>query len=222
MQRAAMALCFFALAMPAGAAENAAVLRIVLARHGQTEWNALKKLQGRSDIPLNAVGRKQAQALVDRLAGMTLDRIYTSALVRTRMTAEAFGGRVPVEPLAGLDEQSLGAFEGIQVDGERWAEFQRRRGDPNDALDGGESKAQQFARVRKAISDLRARHAAGGTVLVIGHGGTNPLVLRALLDLTFEQAESIKQDNDEVYLVELGAGPPRVMKLIALDRLTDL
>jgi 2,3-bisphosphoglycerate-dependent phosphoglycerate mutase len=222
MRRAVWALSLLAFAVPAAAAEKP-VLRLYLARHGQTEWNALKKLQGRSDIPLNAVGREQAKALVARLDGVALERIYTSSLVRTRMTAEAFGGRVPVEPLAGLDEQSLGAFEGAEVDGPRWAEMQRRHADPNDAMDGGESRQQHYARVRQAVTDLRARHEGkGGTVLVIGHGGTNALILRALLDLTDAQAETIKQANDEVYLVELGAGAPRVMKLIALDRLTDL
>jgi uncharacterized phosphatase len=199
MRRAVWALSLLAFAVPAAAAEKP-VLRLYLARHGQTEWNALKKLQGRSDIPLNAVGREQAKALVARL-----------------------DGRVPVEPLAGLDEQSLGAFEGAEVDGPRWAEMQRRHADPNDAMDGGESRQQHYARVRQAVTDLRARHEGkGGTVLVIGHGGTNALILRALLDLTDTQSETIKQANDEVYLVELGAGAPRVMKLIALDRLTDL
>lgn len=219
---ALLAVCLLLPGLPAPAAEKP-VLRIYLARHGQTEWNALKKVQGKSDIPLNAVGRQQAQALALRLNGVTLDRIYTSALQRTRKTAEAFAGRVPVEPLAGLDEQGLGTFEGTPVDSPGYAEMQRRRADPHDTLDGGESRAQHFARVSKAVAELRARHEAnGGTVLVIGHGGTNALVLRALLDLTEAQAESIKQDNDEVYLVELGAGSPRVMKLIALDRLTDL
>jgi probable phosphoglycerate mutase len=222
MRRALLAASLFALAVPALAKEKP-VLRIYVARHGQTEWNALKKVQGKSDIPLNAVGQKQAQTLVARLAGVRLDRIYTSTLKRSRMTAEPFGGRVPVEPLAGLDEQGLGVFEGTQADSEKWAELQRRHDDPNDTLDGGESRVQHFARVQQAITKVRARHEAkGGTVLVIGHGGTNALVLRALLDLTDAQAETIKQDNDEVYLVELGAGPPRVMKLIALDRLTDL
>ena len=222
MRRAVLALGLLVCAVPASAAEKP-VLRLYLARHGQTEWNALRKLQGRSDIPLNAVGRQQAQALVERLQGIALDRIYTSSLVRTRMTAEPFGGRVPVEPLAALDEQALGAFEGTLVEGERWAEWQRRHADPNDTMEGGESRVQHFARVRQAIAELRRRHEAkGGTVLVIGHGGTNALVLRALLDLTDAQAETIKQDNDEVSLVELGAGRPRVMKLITLERLTDL
>ena len=203
----------------------APVVRIYIARHGQTAWNALKKLQGTSDIPLNDVGRTQAKALAERLAGVPLDRIYTSALSRTRMTAEAFGSRAPVESLAGFNEQALGAFEGTLVEGEpaRWAELQRRRRDPADALDGGESRVDHFARVRKALQDVVTRHKGGGTVLIIGHGGTNALILRELLGLTDAQAESIKQDNDEVYLVEWSeAFTPRVMKLIALDRLSDL
>jgi 2,3-bisphosphoglycerate-dependent phosphoglycerate mutase len=199
-------------------------LRVYLARHGQTEWNALKKLQGGSDIPLNAVGREQAAALARTLAGVPLERIYTSALVRARQTAEAFEGRVPAVPLPGLNEQSLGAFEGTGVESEpaRYAELQRRQKDPQDSLDGGETVEQHFSRVRAAVADVLSRHANGGTVLVIGHGGTNPLVLRALLDLTREQAATIKQANDEVYLVELGASGSRLLKLIPLDRLSEL
>lgn len=210
---------------PAACTAPPSVLRIYIARHGQTAWNALRKLQGISDIPLNEVGRAQAAALVERLAGVPLDKIYTSALSRSRMTAEGFGGRVPVESLSGLNEQALGAFEGTLIEQEpaRWAELQRRRKDPADTLDGGESHAQAFARVRKTVDALVARHRDGGTVLVIGHGGTNALILRDLLSLTDEQAESIKQDNDEVYLVELDKGfAPRILKLVALDKLGDL
>jgi 2,3-bisphosphoglycerate-dependent phosphoglycerate mutase len=210
-------------ALPAAVKAPTSTLRVYLARHGQTEWNALKKLQGGSDIPLNAMGREQAAALARTLAGVPLERIYTSALVRTRQTAEAFGGRVPVVPLPGLNEQSLGAFEGTGVETEpaRYAELQRRQKDPQDSLDGGETVEQHFTRVRAAVAELLSRH-AGGTVLVIGHGGTNPLVLRALLDLTREQAASIRQANDEVYLVEIGTAGSRLLKLIPLDRLGEL
>src|SRR5688572_5903301 len=115
------------------------VLRIYVARHGQTEWNAARRLQGGTDVPLNETGRRQAAALADRLAGVRLDRIYSSALQRSRQTAEALQGRAPLEALAGLNEQSLGAFEGLYMDGrdpQREAEYERRSLDPEDRLDG--------------------------------------------------------------------------------------
>src|SRR6266540_1828092 len=88
-------------------------LRIYVARHGQTDWNVERRLQGATDVPLNEAGRRQAADLAARLAGVPLDRIYSSALKRSRETAEALRGRAPIEALAGLNEQSLGAFEGL-------------------------------------------------------------------------------------------------------------
>jgi broad specificity phosphatase PhoE len=79
--------------------------------------NLARRLQGGTDVPLNETGRRQAHALADRLAGVRLDGIYSSALQRSRQTAEAFKGRAPVEALPGLNEQSLGAFEGLYLDG---------------------------------------------------------------------------------------------------------
>src|SRR2546422_1604679 len=92
-------------------------LRIYLARHGQTEWNALHRIQGWTDVPLNDTGRRQAQELAVRLQGVHLDVIYSSALRRSRETAEIVAGGRPVESLEVLNEQSLGGFEGKYLDG---------------------------------------------------------------------------------------------------------
>ena len=201
------------------------VLRIYLARHGKTDWNVARRLQGGTDVPLNETGRRQAVELADRLAGVRLDRIYTSALQRSRQTAEALQGRAPIEPLPGLNEQSLGAFEGLFVDGrdpQREAEYKRRRLDPEDRLDGGESLKQHLSRVQAAVQAIRSRHTAGD-VLIVGHGGTNAMVLGALLGLTAEQASAIEQANDELYMVELRPShPPALWKLIPPDRLKEL
>jgi broad specificity phosphatase PhoE len=210
---------------PPSPAPAPAVLRIYLARHGQTAWNAEKRLQGAQDVPLNETGRRQAQELATRLDGIPLDRIYTSALSRCRQTAEPLQGRAPVEALPGLNEQSIGAFEGVRYDGTeagRYAEFQRRSAAEDDTLDGGESRNQHFARVRDTMDALRRRHPSG-QVLVVGHGGTNVQVLRALLGLTPAEAEVIQQSNDELYVLELREGRrPLVFKLIPPDRLKEL
>jgi broad specificity phosphatase PhoE len=134
-------------------------------------------------------------------------------------------GRAPLEALAGLNEQSLGAFEGLYLDGrepQREAEFERRRADPEDRLDGGESGNQHFTRVQAAVQTIRDRHPRG-SVLIVGHGGTNVKVLRALLDLTAEQASRVQQANDELYMVEIRPPGPRMLwKLIPPDRLKEL
>jgi broad specificity phosphatase PhoE len=92
-------------------------LRIYLARHGQTAWNAEGRLQGQRDVPLDETGRAQARRLAQRLAGIPLVRVYSSDLLRSRETAAEFAGKVPIESMRGLNEQALGRFEGLHVDG---------------------------------------------------------------------------------------------------------
>jgi len=213
------------LLLQGGLAAPEDVLRIYVARHGQTDANVAHRLQGGTDVPLNETGGRQAAELAARLAGVRLDRIYSSALQRSRQTAEALEGRAPLEALAGLNEQSLGAFEGLYLDGRdphRAAEFERRSADPDDKLDGGESANQHFARVKAAVQTIRDRNPRGN-VLIVGHGGTNVNVLRALLGLTAEQGAAIKQANDELYMVELYPSQPATLwKLIPPDRLKEL
>jgi 2,3-bisphosphoglycerate-dependent phosphoglycerate mutase len=201
------------------------VLRIYLARHGQTEWNAAGRMQGSADIPLNEKGRAQARELAARLASVPFDAIYSSTLQRSRQTADAFKGRAPIQALAGLDEQSVGAFTGLtqdERDRARREAFDRRQEDPDDTLDGGESANQHLARVRTALQAIRDAHPRGN-VLVVAHGGTNEKILQVLLGLDHQEASAIDQANDEVYLLEVySSGRPTVWKLVPPDRLKEL
>ena len=90
-------------------------MRVLLARHGQTDWNAAGKIQGVSDVPLNERGRAQAAALAGRvLDAGAISAVYTSPLKRPRETAEIIGrrlGLVPV-PVAALPELHFGDWEG--------------------------------------------------------------------------------------------------------------
>ena len=205
--------------------QAAGTLRIYLARHGQTDWNAERRLQGHSDIHLNETGRKQAAALAERLKGVKIDRVYSSTLSRSRETAEIVHLAAPLESLDSLREQKLGKFEGVRIDGSDpngAAEWEKRSADPNDSLDGGESQEQHYARVKAAIETIRSQ-SASGTILIVGHGGTNQMILRALFGLTPEQTDSIRQSNEELYLIEIaGAATPRLWKAITTANLGDL
>lgn len=185
------------------------LLRLYLGRHGQTDWNADLRLQGWTDIPLNETGRLQAREIAEVLKSVPLDCIYSSALQRSRETAETIAAGRPVVSLPELNEQSLGRFEGKILDGELLEEFRRRRQDPDDSLDGGESRNQHLSRVRKALDLIRSRHLNGGNVLLIGHGGTNNLILQTLLRLTADLTFRIS--NSELYLIELPAGAPPLL-----------
>lgn len=213
-----------AFALPAAA--EAPVLDIYLVRHGQTQWNLEKRLQGATDNVLNDTGRRQAAELVPRLAGVPFSHIYSSGLRRAQETATAFAGATPVTTLPALNERSFGKFEGIfedQRDAALFAEFGKRGNVLDDALDGGESLQSQADRVKAAVRQITSRHTSG-SIAIVAHGGVNPLVLAALLDIPVAEAVArIKQANDEVYLVRLRSGqPPSVWKQVSRSTLEQL
>src|SRR6218665_665560 len=202
------------------------VLDLYLVRHGQTAWNLEKRLQGATDNVLNETGRRQANELGQRLAGVKFTHIYSSGLKRAQETAAAFAGSTPVTALPALNERSFGKFEGIFED-ERsaalFAEFGKRGSVLDDALDGGESLQSQADRVKTAVREITAKHRSG-SVAIVAHGGVNPLALAALLDLPVAEAVArIKQANDEVYLVRLRPGQaPGVWKQVTRTTLEQL
>lgn len=213
-----------AFALPAAA--ETPVLDIYLVRHGQTQWNLEKRLQGATDNVLNDTGRRQAAELVPRLAGVPFSHIYSSGLRRAQETAAAFAGQTPVTALPALNERSFGKFEGIfedQRDAALFAEFGKRGNVLDDALDGGESLQSQADRVKAAVRQITSRHTSG-SIAIVAHGGVNPLVLAALLDIPVTEAVArIKQANDEVYLVRLRSGqPPSVWKQVSRSTLEQL
>ena len=203
-----------------------AVLDLYLVRHGQTALNLEKRLQGATDNVLNETGRRQANELGQRLAGVKFTHIYSSGLKRAQETAAAFAGSTPVTALPALNERSFGKFEGIFED-ERsaalFAEFGKRGSVLDDALDGGESLQSQADRVKTAVREITAKHRSG-SVAIVAHGGVNPLALAALLDLPVAEAVArIKQANDEVYLVRLRPGQaPGVWKQVTRTTLEQL
>ena len=202
------------------------VLDLYLARHGQTDWNLEKRLQGSTDNHLNETGRAQARQLGDKLAGIRFAAIYHSSLARAGETAALARPGQAGKPLAALAERSFGKFEGMYEDGrdaELSAEFKARSGNLEDSLDGGESVASQARRVAQAITEIRARH-RHGSVLIVSHGGVTPLILAELLQIPVGEAVSrIKQGNDEIYLVRLrGKAAAKVWKLIGKETLEQL
>ncbi|MGZ4399115.1 MAG: histidine phosphatase family protein [Gaiellaceae bacterium] len=134
---------------------------LLLARHGETDWNAEGRLQGHTDRPLNEVGRRQAQALADRLAGEPISAVYASDLARARETAEIVAARLHVEVVVDPDlrEKNWGNWEGLTGDERALVEF------------AGEETADHAARVLRAVRRIAERH-PGERVLVVTHGGS--------------------------------------------------
>jgi len=201
-------------------AQAGGTLRLYVARHGQTDWNLAHRLQGWTDRPLDDTGRKQAIDLAETLKGVHLDAIYSSTLSRSRDTAEAVAGSsMTVKNLPGLRERNYGRFQGGS---DTDPDYLKRVSAWDDAMDGGETLNQLLARARDSLDMIRREHPAGN-VLIVAHRITNQMILRALLNLTPEQAVKIEQGNDEVYLVEFDPGAkPRLWKLVRGGNLGDL
>lgn len=149
-------------------------MRIWLARHGETDWNARRRVQGCSDVPLNAAGEAQARALGDFLRREArVARVYTSEMRRARATAqivaEALGA--PVEARPGLQEMALGAWEGHswQEIRRRWPELHARWAASRRGVrpPGGETYQEVLARFVPAV--VRIAREAQGEALIVTH-----------------------------------------------------
>ncbi|WP_301208441.1 histidine phosphatase family protein [Leifsonia williamsii] len=140
---------------------------ISLVRHGQTDWNLAKRIQGSSDIPLNGTGRAQAEATGRALAGGSFGAIYASPLSRALDTARIIAGHIGLgepRPLQAVAERRYGDAEGL-TGAEilaRWPE-----GTP---VPGRESRDQVVERALPALLELGERH-DGDHVIVVSHGG---------------------------------------------------
>jgi probable phosphoglycerate mutase len=142
---------------------------ILLIRHGETDWNVDKRLQGHIDIGLNAAGQRQAALLGQALAAEPLDAVFASALQRARDTAQAVAQRqaLSVQIDAGLRERCYGGFEGL-----RHHEIEQRYPQDYAAWKAREPDARYPAgeRVAETMREFSARAVAAVTGL-ISHGG---------------------------------------------------
>jgi probable phosphoglycerate mutase len=158
-------------------------LRLCLARHGETDWNAEGRIQGQLDIPLNPRGRLQAEALAGALAEVPFAAIYTSDLRRaldTAIPAAALLG-LPLRARAEWRERHHGRMQGstyAELE-HRWPEGHRRlrERDPDFEVEGGESLRALSERCAQNLSALRAAH-PGGMILVVTHGAVLDAVHR--------------------------------------------
>lgn len=158
--------------------------RICLVRHGETAWNAERRLQGHTDIPLNDTGLAQAQATATCLATECFDAAYSSDLIRARQTAGAIAERCGLNPAfdAALRERHYGSFQALTYDEARtrfpadYHRFETR--DPNFRFpEGGESLHEFAERIRTTLETIAHRH-KDGTVLIVTHGGVLDIVHR--------------------------------------------
>ncbi|MDB5068623.1 MAG: Phosphoglycerate mutase [Chloroflexi bacterium] len=140
-------------------------VRVLLLRHGETEWSRLGRHTGRTDVPLDEEGRRRARELARTLDGMGFTRVLVSPLSRARETAELAGLGGPVEVCDDLVEWDYGEYEG------RTAE-QIRAGRPGwslweDGVPGGETLEELGRRADRVVARLRQLE---GDLAVVAHG----------------------------------------------------
>ena len=147
---------------------------LVLARHGETDWNAVGRWQGHADPPLNAVGRAQAAALAVELAGTGIDGIVSSDLARAVETAEIVAGRLGlvVAQDAGLREIDVGSWSGL-TRAEVAVRFPEgfARWQAGEIGHDGETRDELSKRVVAALLRQASMH-PGARLLVVTHGGS--------------------------------------------------
>jgi broad specificity phosphatase PhoE len=148
--------------------------RILLVRHGETDWNAERRWQGHADPPLNELGREQARSLAALLAGRSISAVYSSDLQRASETARIVAGSLalPVLLRERLREVDVGEWSGLtttEIEERFPGALERRRAGGN-GWELGESYEAMGERIEAALLAVAATHRAE-TVLAVTHGG---------------------------------------------------
>lgn len=197
---------------------------LLLARHGQSVSNAVRRFQGAQDVPLSELGRRQAAALSRGLRRRSLARVYASPLERARTTAEIVASEqgVALTVVDDLRELSLGDWEGRTVEeiralpGDPYACWVR---DPVAACPpGGEPLERVQERVVRAIADIAAAHPNGEDVLVVCHGGVISAYLAHCLGLSLSSIWRVSVANCSLSAVT----PPRVLSVNDVGHLAGI
>jgi probable phosphoglycerate mutase len=164
---------------------------IILIRHGETEWNSQKRMQGHSNSDLSSVGQAQIQALGQWMKNVPFDLIYSSDSPRAKQTAEAitqFSGH-ELQFDQRLREKNLGVFEGLTSEEarERHPEVFRlfKTAGSKYVIDEGESTQQLQDRALEIVNEIRIKHPEK-RVLLVTHGGFIRVVMKHSLGLSLE------------------------------------
>ena len=188
--------------------------RLILVRHGETDWNKAGRFQGQIDIPLNDNGRGQAAAARDFLKDIPIDRAWSSTLSRPTETAQIIleaHPDVPLTQIDGLVEIGHGVWEGkleseIRED---WSELLDtwKRAPETVQMPEGETIQDVWARSVRSWGEIAGELKPEETVLVVAHDAVNKTILCDLLGLTPADIWAVKQGNGGVTVVDIAADP---------------
>ena len=172
---------------------------IILARHGETEWNINEVFRGRIDIELNETGIRQAELLAEYLSSTKIDTIYSSPLKRAVKTAETIAGyhKLDVEISPGLIDFDYGKWQGLphQEVKDKYKELYAEwiNSPERVKIPAGESLNDVRKRAISVVDDVIAKYK--GTVVLVAHRVVNKILICALLGLDNSHFWNIRQDT---------------------------
>jgi probable phosphoglycerate mutase len=194
-------------------------MRLIIVRHGESEWNRIGRYQGQQDAPLSELGSRQAEALAGRLQREPLDAIFTSPLQRAARTAQAIAHYHPQVPFAyepALLEISHGDWEGLLAEEviERYGEglHEWRRHPTRAQMPHGES----FSNILKRVLDFKEwlfREYTGGNVLVSTHDVVVKILVADALGMDMDRINRIWVTNASISVIEYGDELPYLVSL---------
>lgn len=194
-------------------------MRLILIRHGETDWNAALRYQGQANVPLNQRGREQAKLLTARLQARGAIALYTSDLVRAQETAEIVGAglKLKAQALPDLREIDVGQWEGLTPE-ELYRRFpdhmrQYERDPARTVRIGGESYQQLQERALRALKQIESKHTGDQVVVAVSHGGTIRAILCHVIGLELINFGKLWLDNGSISELHLGSNGWRVMRL---------
>lgn len=206
--------------------------RLILVRHGETEWNRQKRYQGQTDTELNTTGIRQAGKTAERLAQEKISVIYCSDLRRARQTAEIIASkqseRIDIRESPLLREMDFGDYEGLTFD-EMDEQYRlifsaspswRSRG-PYVRSPNGESIADLAARVEQFSNSTLEHHPSNDTVLIAAHGGTIQVLVCHLLGISLDHWWQIRISGAAVSILETYPQGTSIVLLNDVNHLKD-
>jgi len=184
-------------------------IRLLLVRHGETDWNRDQRFQGQIDIPLNLTGEQQAHKAADFLSQVKIDKAFSSSMLRPKQTAEIILQKHPyltLELTNLLKEISHGKWEGkleSEIEAEFVGELQKWQSTPESVqMPEGENLDDVWERVKIAWAQIIDAVPNGETAMVVAHDAVNKAILCQLFNLTPASFWAFKQGNGCVSVID--------------------
>jgi len=194
---------------------------LLLARHGETDWNAMGLIQGQQDRPLSPKGFQQRKNLFFHLQAVPLVKIYCSSLQRTLQTALPLSeeNNIPIITIPELNEAKLGVFEGEHKlnfsDEKSQLMYEAFLQDEINIIlpGGGENLRAVYARIQKPLQKITHSVSQEGHVLVVAHRNINKMLIQSLLGLDFESGYRVEHRNHWLYIYAFESKEIYLMKI---------